>query len=236
MYVTETYYVTWDSNYFNMKNASIMVQANFVNISDGGAQAFQSSSTPNGYGFISWTIDKEILRGKKSNNVTLNLIPVNPLTEEAKSVPGPTVRVTTRPADYYRQEPAKAPKGQSLYIALPTVFGFIILCLCGGFFLNRKHRTIGLGNVMGRRKGYGVGKSRTQRLGLGRKKKDGAILLREQELRSGPQYKDAPPQQDARSEAAHARSDSDTLGSLAGSPTEERPNYLGDMRWQVGNH
>jgi hypothetical protein len=210
----------------------VLIQANYVNNSDGGPQAFQSPITSNAFGFIAWTIDKELLKGKKSNNVTLFIVPLDRSAGEPKSLGGPTLEITNRPAVYYQQPPTKAPKGQSLYIALPTVFGFIILCVCGGFFINRKHRKIGLGNVMGRRKGYGVGKSRTQRMGLG-KKKNGAIRLREQELTSGGQYRDRPAEHEERGRTGHTRSDSDTLGSLAGTPTEERTNYFSDeMRRQ----
>jgi len=234
MYVGDTYYVTWDTNWFALKNASVLIQANYVNASDGGAQAFQSPHTTNAFGFIAWTIDKELLKGKKSNNVTLFITLLDQKADSPQTFGGPTLEITNRPADYYRQSPAKAPKGESLYIALPTVFGFIVLCVCGGFIINRKHRKIGLGNVMGRRNGYGVGKSRTQRMGLG-KKKNAAIRLREQELTSGEQYRDRPTEQEER-RTGHVRSDSDTLGSLAGTPTEERTNYFRDeMRRQEQN-
>lgn len=71
------------------------------------------------------------------------------------------------PKSYFHQPPTPAPHGQSLYIALPLIFAFIIVCVLGTFFWNRKHRRIGLGSIMGRRKGYGVGKSREQRLAGG---------------------------------------------------------------------
>ncbi|KAH8679845.1 hypothetical protein BGZ60DRAFT_467851 [Tricladium varicosporioides] len=225
VYVGETYYVTWDTSFLTTKNASVALLVNFVN-QTGGIQAFQSPSTPNAYGFFSWTINKDWLKGLSSNNVTLIFAPLNPLANEPKTYTGPTLRVTNKPSEYYRQEPTKAPKGQDLYIALPTVFGFILLCIVGGFFLNRKHRKIGLGNVMGRRKGYGVGKSRTQRLGLG-KKKGGAIRLQEQALPHPDQYRDAPMENGDRHKF-HARADSDDLGSLAGTPREERTNYFRD--------
>ena len=179
-------------------------------------QAFQSQLTGNNRGFISWPIDKAWLKGKSWNNVTLYLVPDS---DKPENFEGPTVMVTNRPKDWYRQEPTKAPTGQSLYIALPAVFAFIVLCVCGGFIINRKHRKIGLGNVMGRRRGYGVGKSRTQRLG---RRKAGAIQLREQELTAGGQYRDVPAERDR----GHERADSDALGSLAGTPTEERPDYF----------
>ncbi|TVY44913.1 hypothetical protein LSUB1_G000569 [Lachnellula subtilissima] len=131
VYVGKTYYVTWDTNFFTEKNATVLIQANFLNVSDGGAQAFQSPKTVNGHGYIPWTIDKEILRGKSWNKVTLFIVPLVPIANELTSFQGPTVKVTNRPAEYYRQPPPKAPKSQSLYSALPRNFGFIVICLCG---------------------------------------------------------------------------------------------------------
>jgi hypothetical protein len=126
------------------------------------------------------------------NNVTLFITPTD--STAASSVQGPIIMVTTSPSpEPYRQPKAKPPKGASLFIALPTVLAFIFLCIFGTYYWNRKHRTIGVGNVMGRRNGYGSGQSRSQRLGLGRKsRKDQGILLREQELTSEGQYKDVP--------------------------------------------
>jgi hypothetical protein len=209
------------------KNSSILIQGDYVNATGGGQQAFHTQFIQSFVGSAAVTIDESWLQGKSSNNITLKFFPINPSLKEPMQVTGPTLMVTHRPKEYYHQEPAKAPKGQSLYIALPTVFGFILLCVVGGFFWNRKARKIGLGNVMGRRKGYGTGKSRSQRLG----KKAGAIQLREQELTAGGQYRDAPaPGQTSK---GHGRADSDALGSLAGSPNEERTNYFRDeMRRQ----
>ena len=214
--------MTWDTRFFPAKNASVLIQANYINMT-GGLQAFQSPPTTNAFGFFAWTIDKEWLKGKSSNNITLYMVPLNPLANQPKSFTGPVVRVTNRPAVYYHQPLGKAPQGQDLYIALPVVFGFVVLCLLGGFLWNKHTRKIGLGNIMGRRGGYGVGKSRTQRMGFG-KNKSQAILLRDLELRTDPQYTDNPNKR----EPQHARGDSDGLGSLAGTPTEERTNYLND--------
>jgi hypothetical protein len=219
--------VTWDTKYFPESNMSLRIVANYVNATGGGLQAFESPITQNYYGFISWTIDKTWLRGESYNNVTLSMVLLTPNPTEPRLEAGPTVMITNRPPTYYQQPPTKAPTGASLYIALPTVFGFIILCVCGGAIINRKHRKIGLGNVMGRRNGYSSGKSRSERLGL-RKKKEGAIELREQELTADGQYRDVP---DSRGRG-HARVDSD-LGSLAGSETGDRTNYFRDeMRRQ----
>ncbi|TGO49151.1 hypothetical protein BCON_0219g00100 [Botryotinia convoluta] len=190
VYVDETYYVTWDARYFAGSNISVFIQANYVNASGGGAQAFQSVPTSNNLGFIAWTIDKSWLKGMKFNNVTLFVTPTQ--KTDIISVQGPTIMVTTSPApEPYRQSPSKAPHGASLYIALPTVLAFIVLVIGGTWYCNRKHRTIGMGSVMGRRKGYGTG-SRRQRMGLG-KKKDREIMLRNQELTADGPYRDIPP-------------------------------------------
>lgn len=69
---------------------------------------------------------------------------------------------------------------------------------------------------MGRRnRGYGVGKSRRQRLGLGKKK--GAIRLDDREQQANSQFRDAP---------THGRGDS--LGNLAGDD-EIRPAPRGNQ-------
>jgi hypothetical protein len=221
-----TFAVTWDTSFFTEENATIQILANYVNASGGGLQAYHSDFTVNNRGFISWTIDSSWLKGQSSQNVTLIIVPWNPTISEPVSATGPVVMITNSPApEPYRQPMTKAPKGASLYIALPTVFAFVLICVCGGFILNRRHRKIGLGNIMGRRKGYGVGKSRSQRLGL-TKKNPGPIELRVQELSSDGQYRDVP--EDPGRRNGRDRTDSDALGSLASSPTEERTNYFRD--------
>jgi hypothetical protein len=115
---------------------------------------------------------------------------------------------------YEPPEPTKAPNKGGLYIGLPVALGFVVFILVGLFFGMKKHRTIGLGNIMGRRnKGYGVGKSRRQRMGLGKK---GAIRLEDRERQSGPQFRDA---------QGHNRDVS--LGSLVGDD-EIRPAPRGN--------
>ena len=111
------------------------------------------------------------------------------------------------PPHHYPPPPKNKLEKSGLYIGLPLGLAFVALVVVGLFVGMRKNRTIGIGNVMGRRgKGYGVGKSRRQRLGLGGK---GAIRL---EDRGAPQYSD-----DAR-----GRTRGDSLGSLV-SDDENRP-------------
>ncbi len=91
---------------------------------------------------------------------------------------------------------------------------------------------------MGRRNGYGTGKSRSQRLGLRKAGKgEGAIQLREQELTAEGAYRDTIPKKAAggtrRERDRELGEDQDGLGSLAGSPTSPRSpsggrNYFRD--------
>jgi hypothetical protein len=209
-----------------VKNATVLIVANYLNSSNGGQVAFSSPIIGAAAGFFVWAIEKDWLQGLSSNNVTLWINPLNPTDGEAHSLGGLNLEVTNKPAEYYHPPPTPVPTGETLYIVLPSVFVFIVLCVCGGAIINRKHRKIGLGNVMGRRNGYGVRKSRSQRLGL--RKKDGAIQLRDQELTAGGQYRDTPLPEERERPSGHARADSDALGSLAGTPTEERTNYFRD--------
>jgi len=159
---------------------------------------------------------------------------------------GPVVKVA-KPAAY-KQEHAKAPTGPALYIGLPTVLGFVVVVAVGTCWWNRKHRKIDVGSVMGRGKGYGAGKSRRQRVfgggrGGKRERKEQGIRLMEREVTghgAGEVYRDdVAAEQRPRINVTRAegdgfdfggvpRRDSDALGSLAGSPTEERhPDAFG---------
>ncbi|PVH81497.1 hypothetical protein DL98DRAFT_416501, partial [Cadophora sp. DSE1049] len=229
------YYVTWDKDFFAQKNASVNIVANYVNDTGHGPVAFKSDAVSTSDGYFVWTIQKDWLQDMKTNNITLFLNRISPPAGAQLSLEGPTVRVKVYEKPIYHQPPSSAPKGQSLYIALPTVLGFILLCVIGGYFWNRKNRKIGLGNVMGRRSGYGTGKSRSQRMGLG---KNGDIQLRDRELAGDGQYHDSPAKvvMSPGRERERTDRDSDGLGSLAGSPTGTGgQNYFRDeLRRQEG--
>ncbi len=80
--------VTWDTQFFGEKNATLYIIANYQNTSDGGPIAFQSQVTDASQGFLAWTIDRTWLKGLSSNNVSLYLNPVNPIANEAESFTG----------------------------------------------------------------------------------------------------------------------------------------------------
>lgn len=88
---------------------------------------------------------------------------------------------------------------------------------------------------MGRRHGYGTGKSRSQRIGLG-KKGEAGMELRERELTGNGQYRDSPAKVVMSPGREREREDGEGLGSLAGSPTGAGGhNYFRDeLRRQEG--
>ena len=225
--------MTWDPTYFPGSNATIKVIGFVYNSTSGivtSDEAFSSSNMAAGWGFYQWALDGSVLttRGAGALNVTIKIATLNP----AGWLTGPTVLVTNKPI--YRPPPTSPPTGPALYIGLPTIVGFAALLLIGTCIWNRKQRQIGLGNIMGRgRKGYGVGKSRAQRL-LGkrsRRNEDQGIRLMERDINAAPEevYRDhvAPTKREIDPiDVGIARRDSDALGSLAGTPTEDRQMEL----------
>ena len=98
---------------------------------------------------------------------------------------GPMVTLQNAPVEHYPPSETTKFDKLGLMIGLPVSLGFVCLVVFGLMFGMRKNRTIGIGNIMGRNRGYGARKSKRQRLGLGKK---GAIRLEERD--NGPQYRD----------------------------------------------
>jgi len=229
--------VTWDPTFFKTTNTTIRV----VGFYNETAQAFSSDLIASGWGFYQWSVTPDLYRSRNKNavNVTLRIASLE-AGASVTWIQGPTVVVAPSPSP----EPTKSPvpQGPALYIALPTVLGFVALMIFGTCLWNRKARKIGLGNIMGRgRGGYGVGKSRRQRLfGKGAHKEQAVRLMDRDAIGSdGRAYRDEPLHDDrdeewksevpgrGRSrfrpdEQEMPRRDSDALGSLAGTPTRER--------------
>ncbi|KAF6818142.1 hypothetical protein CSOJ01_02023 [Colletotrichum sojae] len=232
LYTDSTYYVTWDSSVLikgNQTDVRVKIKGKEVNGTTVGDVVFNKDTDdtqPAAYGYYAWKVGSGLIPSGQ-DNTTIELLMQYTINGVAKDdITGPQVTIAKRPA--FHPEGAKVPKDQELYIALPTVFGFILICIVGGCLWNRKARKIGLGNIMSRsRHGYGVGKSRAHRLGQRVRKsvfrggKDQGIALRTREINpDGYQYRDDPV--DQHRDGGRPRRDSDALGSLAGSPTEDR--------------
>ncbi|KAF3006173.1 hypothetical protein E8E14_008734 [Neopestalotiopsis sp. 37M] len=234
LYPGTTYYFIWDSSYFTA-NTTIQIQGNYINQTTGETttQAFQSDKMVASWGFWALTVDKSLMNGKSGVNITTQITAVNVTSStSSKSYKGPTVLITNTPV--YHAEPAKLPNGAALYIGLPVIFGFVIICLFGTCLWNKKQRRITLGNVMSRtRFGHGLGKKPSSGLTKRQKEQKAAerVQLMEREIvaSGGQVYRDEPTN-------THyidlPRRDSDALGSLAGTPTEDRRM---EFQQQTGN-
>ncbi|EOO00735.1 hypothetical protein UCRPA7_3754 [Phaeoacremonium minimum UCRPA7] len=232
----KTYYITWDPTFFSAANTSILVQGDYINSTTGEieTQAFASSKLSAAWAFYALAVDTRLMQGKKSVNISLTIAALAPGASTMTAYTGPTIRIAEPQA--YQQEKTKAPTGPALYIGLPTVLGFVVVCLIGTCIWNRKTRKIALGNIMGKgRDGYGVGKSRARRMaggGRSRREKKEAIQLMSREVPAEQQYHDdfQATRGSEHDWDAHSRNefeglprrDSDALGSLAGTPTEDR--------------
>ncbi|KAI9849075.1 MAG: hypothetical protein M1838_000276 [Thelocarpon superellum] len=232
-------------------NSTILIELNYVNTNGGGLQAWESPKTENNYGFISVTMDDNWRQGNSMNNLTFTMVELDPTADaRAKTIGGPTVALIQKPPTYPQPSPpTQAPNKLGLMVGLPVTLGSLVMIMLCLYVSTRKTRRIGLGNVMGRRRGYGVGKSRRQRLRTGRVR-GGAIRLSDDEEDGGiPSHGRSTGDGDFRDEPnrgvelsrrrgatstptnhQHGRSDSLGLGSLVGSPggTEGEDGELGD--------
>ncbi|ORY18836.1 hypothetical protein BCR34DRAFT_582762 [Clohesyomyces aquaticus] len=220
LYVDKTYYATWNPDMLPI-NSTVTVKIQFLN--DSLQEVWSSPETDNSWGFVSVTMKKEWMQGYSAYNLTFYALnfEANDVTKKAIPYKGPTVLLTNAPSYHYSPPPpTKAPDRLGLMIGLPVSLGFVIVVVIGLWVGMRKHRTIGLGNIMGKRnKGYGVGKSRRQRLGL----KKGAIRLETRYEAPRAQYQDPPRMQ--------TRPRGDSLGSLV-SEDEIRPAPRGGNQFR----
>ncbi len=174
--------VTWNRKYF-AEHANITIILNYAN--ESSIQAWSSPAVDNIRGLLTVDMDKAWLQGYTRYNLTFYL------TADGKTYDGPEVSLVHPPP---HRAPNQSTGGKidkmGLTIGLPVSLGFVLFVVVGLWLGMRKQRKIGLGNIMSRsRHGYGTGKSKRQRTGMG-KKED--IRLQERELLSArePEYRD----------------------------------------------
>jgi hypothetical protein len=221
VYIGETYYVTWNSEFFSSPNASITVILQAKNSSN--TQTWSSDRIPNAMGYATVTMQKEWLGSDLVNTNNLTFVASeydSDSDKKASFFDGPNVILMNKPAEHLPPPPpTKAPNKLGLMLGLPIGLGFtafVVVGLCIGM---RKHRQIGLGNIMSRNRGYVSRKSRRQRLGgkTGNIRLEDREVLPEQGYRDEDEIRPAPRQDFAYSQPntsgnAHARDIS--LGSL----------------------
>ncbi|KAJ4164328.1 hypothetical protein LMH87_006005 [Akanthomyces muscarius] len=217
------YYLTWDpEHYADKSNESyaLTVQVKqqnrttkeWVFLSD-----FDNTQVPAKQGYFPFAVNDGLLDGHDSNNITVTL-----QRRLNNTIGNPDDVTTEYPLIVAKfKYPAKAPNngatGHTLTIALPVVFGTILLLVVGMCLWNRKTRRIQLGELMSRtsKRGYS-GRSERRRRMFG----SGAATDADHDIQlgngfpdDGPEYHDAPA-----NGARRHRADSDGLDSLTTSP------------------
>ncbi|UNI23589.1 hypothetical protein JDV02_009399 [Purpureocillium takamizusanense] len=231
-----TYYITWDPDYYNRTSDKlagnstyeVAVRLEYLNTTSKEMVLLDTfERVPAAWGFRAWKVDRSFLKGNRLNNVTISLhASVKGSYEVTNKTLALPVAITDPDLDH--TTPSPVPKGDTLVIALPVVFGTIALLVVGLCVWNRKTRRIDLGDIMSRarrRRHHGYdGRSRRRDLfrsggAGGAAAKDNGIQLDatpvSPPLPGGHGY-----YSDELPSATRPRRDSDGLGSLAGSPVD----------------
>ncbi|PYH96223.1 hypothetical protein BO71DRAFT_417945 [Aspergillus ellipticus CBS 707.79] len=157
--VDGTYYVTWNADLYPL-NSTITIELRYSDSSEGDS-AFTSEKTDNSYGYTHIHMRQDWLQGKQRNLLTLYIIELDSISDKrANARRGPTITLYPKPVEHRIPPPRVRFNKLALYIGLPVSLSVVIFVVAGLYFGMRESRRIDLGNG-----GYGIAKSKTQRLG-----------------------------------------------------------------------
>ncbi|RAH58078.1 hypothetical protein BO85DRAFT_449182 [Aspergillus piperis CBS 112811] len=160
-----TYYITWDADFYPL-NATITIELRYTDSIEGDS-TFTSDKTDNSYGYTHIHMQQEWLQGKQQNPLTLYIIELDSVSDKRASARrGPTVVLHPKPVQHRLFPRPTSFNKLGLYIGLPVSLSVVILVVAGLYFGMRDSRRIDLGNIGG--PGYGIRKSKGQRLGRNR--------------------------------------------------------------------
>ncbi|PTU24281.1 hypothetical protein P175DRAFT_0505957 [Aspergillus ochraceoroseus IBT 24754] len=167
--VDTTYYVTWNADFYPL-NATVNIELRYSDSAE-GTSAFTSKRTANSYGYIPIHMRYEWLQGKANNSLTLYIIELDPtLDRRASARQGPTIMLRPKPLNYSKPSPPATFNKLALYIGLPVSLAVVVAVVAGLVCGMRKNRMFIMRTFTQlRNKGYGIGKSKTQRLENDRK-------------------------------------------------------------------
>jgi hypothetical protein len=159
--------VDWNPAAFPAANTTIRIALQYTN--DTSRVAWISDNQPTYAGTTTVKILAAYLDGWDQRNMSLVWVSYGPggsSTNDPRHIAYNVTLAVAPPQHLPAPPPTPAPDRHSLLIALPVSLGAVLLVVLGLFFGMRSHRRIALGSVMGRgRRGYGVGKSRRERMG-----------------------------------------------------------------------
>ncbi|KAL4909077.1 hypothetical protein BDW74DRAFT_145922 [Aspergillus multicolor] len=162
--VDTTYYVTWNADFYPL-NATITIELRYTDSLE-GSSAFTSDKTDNSYGYIPLHMSNEWLQGKQNNTLALYIIELDSTLDRRASVrQGPTITLSPRPVEHYKPSPPPRFNKLALCIGLPVTFFVVLIVVVALVYSMRKSReSIVKSGFWTRKRGYEIGKSRSQRL------------------------------------------------------------------------
>ena len=209
--------MTWDTSSFD-KNATITIELNYLNVTDGnGYHVWSSPKTPFGYGYVVLETNKDWLQGSSRNNLSLTLVSYSAGTNSvAETYTGPIISLTNKPAAHLPASKSAPPNNLGKYIGIPFGIVFMLFAI-GGLYIAARRRRLDIKGITSRRHGYGIRKSRRQRMG-----KKGPIRIEERQvdtdLGEGFDFKDEPDMGLELQQRHAGRGEEEDLRSIANSP------------------
>ena len=209
--------MTWDASQFS-GNKSINIELDYVNVT--GSKGNHVTSLDNivaALGYVTFEASHDWLQGKSRNNISLSLIAYDTVAGSNDPSPefitGPIISITTPPVEHFPGIKSSPPNRLGLEIGIPVGIGFFVLMLFLFWFGVKNHTKLDLKGLRDRRrKGYGVGKSRRQRMG-----KKGPIRMDDSESTPGGEVFRDDPENGLELQQRHQTRE-ESLGSLVDSP------------------
>ena len=209
--------MTWDTSTFD-NNATITIELNYINVTDGsGSHVWSSPKTPYGYGYVILETNKDWLQGSNRNNLSLTLVSYSAGTNSvADTHTGPIISLTNKPVAHLPASKSSPPNNLGKYIGIPFGIAFVLVAI-GGLYIAARRRSLDIKALTSKRRGYGVRKSRRQRVG-----KKGPIRIEERQINVGPgddfEFRDEPDRglELQQRNVGHVREED--LGSFVNSP------------------
>ena len=210
--------VVWDPNFFGLQNGSRTFEIKAVNRSSSGAldPEFQTDISTN-TGYVTVKMEEEWLHGDDRRNLTVDIVAADSSHSSELGAVGPRISLLHKESAHHPNDPKDERVGMGVGIPLGLAFvGFIVVA---AFFCMRRRRARG-----------GALANRSQN------RRSRGLHLRDDDdwtsgTRGAPErFRDEPTRGVELQDRTRGRHSGDSLGSLAGSPTDDR---LGD-RGRVG--
>lgn len=165
-------------------NSTVQIILNYAAPFDFAGTQATKQEADNALGFLAIPMEQAWLNNFARNNLSTTMVSyVKGSSEAAKQYTGPIVSLTSPPPQHLPPSTGPGINKAGLEIGLPIVLAFVIVCLFGVCWWNRKSRKIGPVKWRKRDLGYGTRQSGRQRMGLGKKGAD--AQARERELVAG---------------------------------------------------